>query len=123
MGYNKVEKWRNNLDSVQSVSLNDSESPLTKLVFGSDSDFQSLVGPEDSASQITEIVSEPVSNLQVPSEVAEFNPIYGYDIIDQNLLFELVKDPTVVINTFNNHFYLVKEGLTLFIDPAIMLMC
>jgi hypothetical protein len=30
MGYNKVEKWRNTIDSTQSVSLHDSESPFRK---------------------------------------------------------------------------------------------
>ena len=33
LAYNKVEKWRNTIDSNQSVSLHDSESPLTNIGF------------------------------------------------------------------------------------------
>jgi U3 small nucleolar ribonucleoprotein component len=51
LGQVGVENWRNNLDSIQSVSLNDSESPLTAVM--SNSSLHQLVGPDDSASQIS----------------------------------------------------------------------
>jgi len=62
MGYTKVDKWRNNIDSNQSVDLHDSESSLTTLKFGTDSDLQNLLvcsaHPNDSASNVSEVISE-----------------------------------------------------------------
>jgi hypothetical protein len=40
VGNHRVEKWRNNIDSIQSVDLNDSESSLTTLKFDNDTDLQ-----------------------------------------------------------------------------------
>jgi hypothetical protein len=57
MGYNKVANWRNKLDDIQEASLHDSESPLTTLKFGTDSELQKLVDPNDSASQVSEVIS------------------------------------------------------------------
>lgn len=62
MGHNKVEKWRTKLDSNQTIDLHDSENNLTTIKLETDSTLQQLVGPNDSASQISEVVSE--SNLQ-----------------------------------------------------------
>lgn len=62
MGHNKVDKWRNTIDSNQSVSLHDSETSLTNIAFGSPNNLQELVGPDDSASNVSEVVSE--SSLQ-----------------------------------------------------------
>jgi hypothetical protein len=59
MGYNKVTKWRNKLDSTQSVDLHDTESPLTSLAFSSpnNSTLNKLIDPDDSASQVSPIIS------------------------------------------------------------------
>lgn len=53
MGKTKVDKWRNNLDSVQSVELHNSESPLSTL--GSNSSLHQLIVPDDSASNISAV--------------------------------------------------------------------
>lgn len=53
MGYSKVDKWRNNIDSNQSVDLHNSESDLTTMKFGSDSGLENLVDPNDSASNFS----------------------------------------------------------------------
>ena len=62
IGENIVTNWRNDLDSIQEVSLHDSESYLTNIRFGTESTLKNLVGPDDSASNISEVISE--SNLQ-----------------------------------------------------------
>jgi|SRR6267378_5969839 len=79
IGYNKVDKWRNKLESMQSVDLHDSESPLTTFAFCSPnkSTLDNLIDPNDSASQISEIISE--SSLHVPSNSV-------YDITDPEVL-------------------------------------
>ena len=83
MGHNKVNKWRNKLDSIQSVDHHDSESPLTTIAFGSpnNSTLDKLIDPDDSASQISEVVSE--SNLQ---NVEDANRVYDMsnikDVLD-----------------------------------------
>jgi hypothetical protein len=89
MGYNKVAKWRNKLDSDQSVDLHNSDSSLTTLKFGSDSELQNLVDPNDSASQISEVISE--SSLHVPS-------IRVYDMNNSADVLDLMNDPTVVFS-------------------------
>ena len=59
IGYGKVDKWRTGLDSIQSVNLHDSETPITSMAFGSpdNSTLDKLVDPDDSASQISEIIN------------------------------------------------------------------
>lgn len=57
VGNNKVEKWRNNIDSIQSIDLNDSESPLTTIKFYNNTELQNLLDPNDSASNISEVIS------------------------------------------------------------------
>jgi hypothetical protein len=84
IGFNKVSKWRNKLDSDQSVDLHNSDSPLTTLKFGSDSELQNLVDPNDSASNISEIVFEGPERVYDMSNVA--------DVLD------LMNDPTVVFS-------------------------
>jgi len=93
MGYNKVSKWRNKLDSVQSVDVHNSESPLTKITFHdpNDSTLDRLVDPDDSASQISEVVSE--ANLQ---NVETANRVY--DMSNSADVLDLMNDPTVVFS-------------------------
>jgi len=62
-GHDGVDNWRNNLDSVQSVSLHNSESPLTSVA--SNSSLHQLVVPDDSISNIstvTDIVTAAAIN-------------------------------------------------------------
>jgi hypothetical protein len=90
IGYNKVEKWRNNLGSIQSVDHHDSESSLTNLKFGSESDLQNLVNPNDSASQISEVVSKSPTNIN--------SSIRVYDMNNAKDVLDLINDPTVVFS-------------------------
>jgi hypothetical protein len=93
MGYNKVANWRNKLDSIQSVDLHDSESPLNHIAFGSpnNSTLDNLVDPDESASQVTEVVSE--SSLQ---NVETVNRVY--DMNNPADVLDLMNDPTVVFS-------------------------
>jgi len=91
MGYNKIEKWRNNLDSIQSVDLHDSENPLTVLKFGTESSLQQLVTPDDSTSNICEVISE--NNLQNVETANRF-----YDMNNPADVLDLMNDPTVVFS-------------------------
>lgn len=91
MGYNKVTKWRNKLDSTQSVDLHDSESPLTNIGFETESTLQQLVAPDDSASNISEVIS--LSNLQ---EVVSVSNVRIYDMNNAADVLDLMNDPTVV---------------------------
>jgi len=88
MGYNKVAKWRNKLDSDQSIDLHNSDSSLTTLKFGSDSELQNLVDPNDSASQISEVVSNSATNIN--------SSIRFYDMNNPADVLDLMNDPTVV---------------------------
>lgn len=88
IGHNKVKKWRSNLNSDQSVDLHDSESSLTNTIFNNDSTLDQLVGPNDSASQITEVISE--SSIQ--NRVYDMNNVK--DILD------LMNDPYVTFSNF-----------------------
>jgi hypothetical protein len=119
MGHNRIDYWRNNLDSIQSVDLHDSESPLTTIKFGSDSPLQKLVDPNDSASNISEVVSE--SSLHVPS-----NSIYDINVYNQEFLYESLSnvsnyiDYNHVINGIN-HTVLVIGNTLLTVDPNIVI--
>ena len=88
MGYNKVSNWRNKLYSNQSVDLHNSDSSLTTLKFGSDSELQNLVDPNDSASQISEVISNSVTNIN--------SSIRVYDMNNTADVLDLMNDPTVV---------------------------
>jgi len=90
MGQNKVAKWRNNLDSNQSVDLHNSESPLESNSVNSDSTLQKLVDPNDSASQISEVVSNSTTNSSVRV----------YDMNNSADVLDLMNDPTVVFSNY-----------------------
>jgi hypothetical protein len=110
IGHNKVEKWRNYLDSVQSVDLHDSESPLTSMAFGSpiNSTLDKLVDPDESASNISEIVSE--AHLQNVESSTRF-----YDMNNPADVLDLMNDPTVVFGI--NGAYDPADDLITFITP------
>jgi hypothetical protein len=96
LGPNNVNRWINNLDSVQSVSLHDSESLLTGV--RSNSTVQQLIGPDDSASQISEVLSgsqvvESASNVDVISIVN--NAIVDYS--------GYIAVGDVLVNSSTNH--------------------
>ena len=108
IGKTKIVKRQNELDSVQSVDLNNSDSPLTTLKFGSDSELENLVDPNDSASNVSEVVSE--SNQQ--------NAIV-YNITDPGVLNLYMHDETVDFEVIDNVYYAVTGNIYLSIDPAI----
>src|ERR1700744_106368 len=105
IGINKVAKWRNKLDSIQSVNLNNSESSLTNLKFGTDSELQKLVTPDESASQISEIISEA-------------EKVYG--VTEAATLNLLMSDETIEFQVINNIHYAVSDNMSVSIDPSIM---
>lgn len=91
LGQHKVEKWRTNLDSVQSVSLHNSESPLTNIGFGSPNNIQNLVGPDDSASNVSEVVSESaLLNLNELPAVSDILNVAATNYVDT------ITDPTIL---------------------------
>jgi hypothetical protein len=96
MGENKVTKRRNNLNSVQSVDHHDSESPLTILRFETDSPLQILIGPDDSVSNISEVISESsLDKLVHPNDSASNNLNRIYDTSNPTDLADLMNDPTI----------------------------
>jgi hypothetical protein len=91
-GHDGVDNWRNNLDSIQSVVHPDSESLLTTLGFNapSESTLENLVNPDDSISNVSDIIS--VSNVvettgthlvdraQILTDLALNNPLGTTDL-------------------------------------------
>ena len=119
LGQNKVEKWRDKLDTNQSVNLHDSESPLTTLRFGNGSELENLVDPNDSASQISSVVSE--ASLQVPS-----NSVYDINIYNQEFLYQSLTNQSNYIDYNHiidgvNHTVLVIGNNLLTVDPNIVI--
>ena len=115
MGYNKVNKWRNNLDPTQSVDIHDSESPLTKITFHdpNDSTLDKLVNPDDSASQVSEVISE--NGLQVVEGPANSEDRI-YDTSNPTDLADLMNDPTVfsyLDKADNNYYFYVGDDVYL----------
>jgi len=94
VGVRGVDRWRNKLDSNQSLELHDSESPLSQLGLHNAEYFstlENLVNPEDSASQISEVISE--AHLQNVENVTRV-----YDMSNVNDVLDLMNDPTVVMS-------------------------
>jgi hypothetical protein len=112
IGENKVKKWRCKLDSTQSVDLHDSESPLTSLAFGSpnNSTLDKLVDPDDSASQLSPIISG--------SGAADANRVY--DVTDSGVLNLYMQDETMDFEVIDNVHYAVTDNIYLSIDPSIV---
>jgi hypothetical protein len=106
LGQNKVDKWRNNLDSIQSTDLHNSESPLTRITFEdpSDSTLDKLLNPNDSASQVSEVISE--SGLQIVEPTPKLETRI-YDTSNPTDLADLMNDPTVFnyLDTADNIYY------------------
>lgn len=110
MGYNKVDKWRNKLDSIQSVDIHNSDSSLTTLKFGSDSSLQNLVDPNDSASNVSEVVSESsLQNLESSTRV--------YDMNNTKDVLELMNNPTVVFG-INSAYDPADDIITFYTSDA-----
>jgi hypothetical protein len=113
IGMRRVVKWRNKLDPNQSVDLHDSESPLTTLNFETESKLQNLVDPNDSASQVSEVISE--SALQTTSNI-----VGAYDINYLHELEFLNANETVNLQIIDNIHYAVLTGNHLLtVDPSI----
>lgn len=114
IGARGVEKWRNGLDSIQSLDLHDSESPLECTRALTPSSLQQLVGPDDSGSQVSEVVSE--SNLQ---NVETANRVY--DITDPEVFTNLLEDSSVYSYfDITDHIYYVVSDTLLTVDPSIV---
>ena len=116
LGQNKVAKWRNKLDSIQSVDLHDSESTLNKITFHdpNDSTLDKLVNPDDSASQISEVISE----LQdVGSNIV--GPVYN--ITDPTMYVNILREPGVeaIFSDDLTQTFLKFNDILLTVDPSI----
>lgn len=105
IGFKKVEKWRNKLDSNQSLDLHDSDSALTTLKFESDSELQNLEDPNDSASNVSEVVYEADK---------------VYDISEFEMVNLLMADETIDFQVIDNIHYAISDNMYLSIDPSIM---
>lgn len=108
-GHDKVDNWRNNINSTQSVDIQDSESSLTNIKFGNTSDLQNLVDTNDSVSNISEVLSN--------NSVSESTRVY--DITDPELLNLYMKDDTKEYQVIDNIHYVVSDNISLSIDPSI----
>jgi LAGLIDADG DNA endonuclease family protein len=72
IGENAIINWKNNLDSIQSVDLHDSGTPLSSPVEVT-SELDKLLDPIDSASNISEVVSN-------------VSTIYTTDVVDNSYI-------------------------------------
>jgi len=121
IGENRINNWINKLDSVQEVSLHDSESSLTQFSLETDSPLQQLVNPDDSVSNISEVISE--SNLQIVNEVLS-EAVIPYNINDVETYNHLLVLPdakysTVLIDGVQQSFIILGDAI-LAINPAVM---
>jgi hypothetical protein len=140
MGYNKVDKWRTGLDSIQSVNLHDSESPLTNMAFGSpnNSSLDKLLDPNDSASNITEVISEsnlslqnvgelidptqialPISNISSIQEIPSVYQINDFSTYNNLLVLPDAQFSQVVIDGVNQYFVVLNNAI-LSVNPTLM---
>jgi hypothetical protein len=116
IGYGKVEKW------THGIAHSTVESCNTISSVSSQSSLQQLVTPNDSASNITEIISE--SNLRHPDDSAS-NIIAAvdnkvYDITDVAVLDNFIENtPTAYIELINNVYYVVNDNVLLSIAPTV----
>jgi len=88
LGEKKISKWMDKLDSIQSVTHHDSDFSLTTRSDITDNTLQQLVAPDDSASQISEVISESDLQNVVATRV--------YDMNNINDVLDLMNDPCVV---------------------------
>jgi hypothetical protein len=90
IGINGVNNWRNNLDSVQSVSLQVSESSLTRINSNSNSTLQNMIGPGDSASMVSGPVSDVATSVGNAIEIIDpmfiTTTVSGREFIDPIIL-------------------------------------
>jgi hypothetical protein len=112
----KVEKWITKINpSGASASTDTVESNHTINSVNSDSSLQNLVNPDDSASEISEMVFEPnLDHIESASNV--INRVY--DITDRAVLNQIMETSTAYIEYHNNFPYLVGDQL-LSVDPSI----
>ena len=113
IGYNNVQNWRAGLDSTQSVNHHDSESSLTNIAFGSsdNSTLNRLLNPNDSASQVNEVVSEsPLQNVE-----------RVYNVNDPEVFKNLLDEPSVYsyFDIADSVYYIMSDTL-LTVDPSIV---
>ena len=88
IGMEGVNNWRNNLDSVQSVALHDSESSLDSV--SSNSTVQELLAPNDSASMVSGPVTEVATNVVNAIEIIDptfiITTVNGRELVDPFLM-------------------------------------
>ena len=109
----RINSWISELASDQSVDLHDSESLLTNLKFDTDSTLQQLIVPEDSASNVNEVIPG-ANNLQA---VETTNSVVSrvYDMSNRHDLLDLMNDPTVGFSI--NGAYDPADDIITFITP------
>jgi len=112
LGQYNVNRWRNNLDSIQSVSLNDSETSLTSVI--SNSTVKNLIFPDDSASNINEVISE--SNLQ---EVASIYQINDFDTYNALISVPKAQFSHIIVDGVHQYFVKINNAI-LSVNPDIL---
>lgn len=112
IGINNVHKWINKLDPIQSVNLHDSESPLTSVV--SNSTIRNLVRPDDSVSNISEIISE--SNLQ---EIAPFYAINDFSTYTNLICLPNARFSHIIVEGVHQYFVIINNAI-LSVNPDVL---
>ena len=120
LGQNNVNKWINKLDPIQSVDLHDSVFSLTTRSDISNSSLQELVAPNDSVSNISEVVSE--SNLQDLVELTNNIPTH-YNIVDFPTYSSIINTPDarfshIIVEGVHQYFVIVGNAI-LSVDPSV----
>jgi len=109
----KVEKKIDNLNSNQSIDHHDSESSLANVKIGINSILKNLVGPDDSGTNITEVISEANLQKTVEPQITASNSINKInDTSNQIDLAELMSDPTVFcyFDIVDNNIYFYTDS-------------
>lgn len=116
IGIDRIYNWRNKLPSNQSIDLHDSESPLTILKFGNDTELDQLLDPNDSASNISEVIFEGSQSTNVQAVNTANNVVNRvYDMSNRQDVLDLINDPTVALGI--NSAYDTADDIITFITP------
>jgi hypothetical protein len=117
IGYNKVNKWIDNLDPSTVESSNTINS------VNSDSTLKNLIHPNDSTSNVSEVTSESnLDNLIHPDDSASNVVNRVYDITDPGILNLYMADETIDFEVIDKVHYAVSDNIYLSVEPSIQIM-
>lgn len=118
IGMREVYKWRNELDSDQSVDLHDSESPLDSTRSLTNSSLENLVNPDDSASNVSEVTTDAGLGDGFDYDVNDFKGVL-HDINDVEIYQQYLNDPAWTLDISTSNYFFTNGDLILNINPDL----